>query len=356
MNISPILSIIVPVYNTEKYLTKCLDSLINQTIKNIEIICINDGSTDDSQSILEMYQKIDKRIRIISKINGGLSSARNIGIEHAKGQYIAFVDSDDFIELNTYEGSLSHFGNPKVDLVYFSTHLVYEVNVDRIQDEQYFEHKHHGLVSLSNDVMTKMDVCTWNKIYKLSIIKKYKIRFPDGLWYEDNPFFWSYALVSDSAFFMNDKFYHYLIRSNSIMSQYKKKGKIYHRTSHELDPLLCFEYLLDFVFKWDLLEKFKPVLIDLFQEKMFKSLKYLPRNERIFAINKSTEIVVKFNLKSYFSDDSFITSLFNEKYHNISKVNLYFLNKKQRFLGIWDADKYYIICFLGIKIKIRKPK
>lgn len=354
MNILPILSIIVPVYNTEKYLTKCLDSIINQTIKKIEIICVNDGSTDGSLDILEKYQKIDKRIRIINKINGGLSSARNMGIEYATGEYIAFVDSDDSIELNTYETSLLHFNSPEVDLVYFSTRLVIEGNVNRVQDEQYFEHKYSGLVNLSHDVMTKMDVCAWNKIYKLSIIKKYKIRFPDGLWYEDNPFFWSYTLVCNYAFFINDKFYYYLIRSGSIMS--KEKNKSNRKTLHGLDPLLCFEHLLGFVFKWELLEKFKPVLIDLFQQKMYESLKSLSKKERMLALNKSTEIVNIFDLNFHFPDNSFIISLSNKKYHNICKVNLLFLTRRQRLLGIWNADRYYIICFLGIKLKIKKKQ
>ena len=275
----PVLSVIIPVYNTEKYLIKCLDS-----VKNLEVICVNDGSTDNSLDILKKYQVIDDRIKIINKKNGGLSSARNIGIEHAQGSYITFIDSDDFIESNAYQDTLIYFDNPKVDLVHFSTQLVIEDNISRIQDQRYFEHKYTGLINLSNDVISKMDVCAWNKIYKLSIIKKYDIRFPDSLWYEDNPFFWSYALVSDSAFFVNDKFYNYLIRTGSIMSQHNQKGKVYPKTLHELDSLLGFEYLLHFVFKWDLFEKFKPSLINLFQKKIYESLHCLPKKDRMLAL------------------------------------------------------------------------
>ena len=94
-------SVIVPVYNCEKYLKKCLDSLVNQTLKDIEIICVNDGSTDNSGRILEEYT--DSRIKIITKENGGLSSARNAGIAVAKGEYLGFVDSDDWVDLDFYE-------------------------------------------------------------------------------------------------------------------------------------------------------------------------------------------------------------------------------------------------------------
>lgn len=350
----PTLSIIIPVYNTEKYLVKCLDSVINQTFKDIEIICINDGSTDNSFDILKKYQVIDSRVKILDKKNGGLSSARNVGIKHAKGKYITFVDSDDFIELNTYESLLSLFNNPKVDLVYFSTQLVIEDSRCRTQDERYFEHKYTGFVELSNEIIKKMDVCAWNKIYKLSIIKKYEIRFPNGLWYEDNPFFWSYALVCDCAFFVDDKFYNYLIRTGSIMNQHNQRDKVYQKISHELDSLLCFEYLLHSLFRWSLFEKFKPVLTNLFLEKIYESLHRLPKKARILALHKSTEIVNKFNLCSHCPNDYVLISLSHKKYHYISGINQFFLTKKQRLLGIWDADKYYIFCLLGIKIKIKK--
>ena len=93
------ISVIVPVYNVENYLGKCLDSLINQTYKDIEIICINDGSTDNSLNILREYEQMDSRIIIIDQKNGGLSNARNIGLKEAAGEYIMFVDSDDWIDL-----------------------------------------------------------------------------------------------------------------------------------------------------------------------------------------------------------------------------------------------------------------
>ena len=99
----PIVSVLIPVYNVEKYLKKCLDSVVNQTLTDIEIICVNDGSTDGSLKILEEYRSIDSRIKIINKANGGLPSARNAGLNAAKGRYVGFVDSDDYIEPNMFE-------------------------------------------------------------------------------------------------------------------------------------------------------------------------------------------------------------------------------------------------------------
>ena len=96
----PLISIIIPVYNVEKYLDKCINSVLMQTYKNIEILLINDGSTDSSGQICESYAKKDSRIKVIHKENGGLSDARNVGIEHSTGSYIMFVDSDDYIDCN----------------------------------------------------------------------------------------------------------------------------------------------------------------------------------------------------------------------------------------------------------------
>ena len=97
------ISVIIPIYNVENYLKKCIESVINQTYKNLEIILVNDGSNDNSKNIIDEYSTIDNRIKVINKENGGLSDARNAGIEIAKGDYITFLDSDDWIELNMYE-------------------------------------------------------------------------------------------------------------------------------------------------------------------------------------------------------------------------------------------------------------
>ena len=100
---NPIVSIIVPVYNTAKYLPRCLESLLNQTLVGVEIICINDGSTDNSEKVLKNYAKKDKRIVVINQKNGGSAAARNAGLKAAKGTYIGFIDSDDYAEANMYE-------------------------------------------------------------------------------------------------------------------------------------------------------------------------------------------------------------------------------------------------------------
>ena len=113
----PLISIIVPVYNVEKYLSKCIDSIINQTYKNIEIILIDDGSTDSSGAICDKYALVDSRIHVLHIENSGVSNARNVGLNHATGDYIGFVDSDDYIEPNMYELLLEELIADDVDVV-----------------------------------------------------------------------------------------------------------------------------------------------------------------------------------------------------------------------------------------------
>ena len=159
----PKVSIIVPVYNVEKYLSKCLDSIVNQTLKDIEIICINDGSVDNSQSVLEAYAKKDTRIKVINQENLGLSCARNKGIDIAQGEYIGFVDSDDWIDLEFYEELYNNAINTQSDIAASS-----------ILRKRLITQKSRVLYkksTIASDLQEKMDICkipkccyVWNKI------------------------------------------------------------------------------------------------------------------------------------------------------------------------------------------------
>lgn len=122
------ISIIVPIYNVEKYLPKCIESIINQTYTDLEILLIDDGSTDNSGLICDKYASIDNRIRVIHKKNGGLSDARNVGLDICKGKYISFIDSDDYIELTMYEKMIKIMINQKVDIVSCNYNHIYNNN------------------------------------------------------------------------------------------------------------------------------------------------------------------------------------------------------------------------------------
>ena len=124
----PIISVIVPIYNVEEYLPKCLDSILNQTFSNIEIICVNDGSTDGSRKVLEEYKKRDFRIKIVDKENGGLSSARNAGMKVAVGEYYSFIDSDDWIDKTMLEKLYENMTTLNTDISICAVHQFDEIN------------------------------------------------------------------------------------------------------------------------------------------------------------------------------------------------------------------------------------
>lgn len=211
------LSVIIPVYNVEKYLSECLDSIINQTFKDLEIICVNDGSTDNSLRILEEYAQKDNRIKIVNKENGGLSSARNAGMNVATGEYYAFIDSDDILDNDAYEKSLEHIND--ADLVHFGIKVFGDSNyAQRGSDEIYYKIKFKGIQKLNSKAILNSDVSSCNKIFKKSIIEQNNITFPDGLNYEDAEFYFKYVSCSNTAYYLNEKFYNYRRSGDSIMS------------------------------------------------------------------------------------------------------------------------------------------
>lgn len=224
----PKVSVVIPVYNVEKYLVECIDSVINQTFKDIEIICVNDGSTDDSLAILEYYAKLDDRIKIITQENRGLGNARNVGMRHASGDYLIFIDSDDYISLDTiaklYNNSLSNGS----DIVIFK--------IARFDNEGNVNYKLPGFdfddffeeVDFNNFSFTYSDIKKYVmnesfsaclKFYKKEIFDKQDdLIFPEGIAYEDVPFHIKIMLYANKISFVPEFLYYYRFNPNSIIN------------------------------------------------------------------------------------------------------------------------------------------
>lgn len=224
-DISPIVSVIVSVYNVEAYLRVCLDSLVSQTLKEIEIICVDDGSTDSSLTILQSYAARDSRIHIIHQKNEGLSIARNVGIEKSRAPYIMFCDSDDSYEPCMCEKMVKIIEcDADIDLGICGVAITYEADRKlRRSDEYYYKVKYEGKIPLSPDVIERIDVSAWNKIYRRSLIEKHHIRFPEKLKFEDAYFKQVYCSYAANAYFIRDKLYHYRRREGSIMNRLFKR-------------------------------------------------------------------------------------------------------------------------------------
>lgn len=202
----PKVSIIVPVYNVENYIEKCLDSLINQTLENIEIILVNDGSTDNSKEKIEKYLK-DKRIIYLEKENGGLSDARNYGIFYAKGEYIGFIDSDDYVEKTMFEKMYNKAVEENADMVECDFLWEYP-NKTKVDTGKIYEGKKESILEAR--------VVAWNKIIKRKILESTKIKFPKGLRYEDVEFFYKLIPNLNKISFVKEALVHYIQRNTSI--------------------------------------------------------------------------------------------------------------------------------------------
>ncbi len=221
------ISIIIPIFNTEKWISRCLDSLIKQTLTDIEIICVNDGSTDNSLKILNEYAAIDNRIIVISQKNDkGPGKARNVAIKHASAPYIMFCDSDDWYEPNMCEIMYNTIKSEKVDVVSCHCKFEYEnaaTKKEEYRDKIYFNKDYNGKYKLTEKQFANTNVLLWEKIFRADIIKKYNIKFLHSNPHDDDSFWLEYAAVANSIYYIKDKLYHYFVRIGSIMSKNFKK-------------------------------------------------------------------------------------------------------------------------------------
>lgn len=214
-NSAILVSVIVPIYNTEKFLKKCVDSIISQSYRNIEIILVDDGSTDSCGMICDNYLNIDSRVIVIHKNNGGLSSARNAGIDKCKGDYISFVDSDDFVSQEFVEKLLIACINNECDISICNIFYSYI-------DGRYIKHKlnckskkmNFTEAFLEMNVERNFDMAAWNKLYKRTIFGD--IRFPLNKLSEDYYIMYLLFDKANSLYFCDESMYYYLQRENSI--------------------------------------------------------------------------------------------------------------------------------------------
>lgn len=207
------LSIIVPVYGVEKYIDKCLNSLVKQSLKEIEIIVVNDGTKDNSQKIIDKYvKKYPDKIKSYIKENGGQGSARNYGLKKTTGEYIGYVDSDDFVEKDMYKKLYNKAKENNYDIVVCGN---YNVSED-YQNKNIDAFINNYNTDLENIFFGKMAV--WNKIYKRDILIKNKLEFKEKVWYEDLAFTLKAIMNSNTFAFIDEPLYDYLIREGSTMN------------------------------------------------------------------------------------------------------------------------------------------
>ncbi len=275
------ISIVIPVYNVERFLRDCIDSVINQTYQNLEIILVDDGSTDGSGRICDEYEKMDKRIRVIHKCNGGLSDARNTGLDLAKGEYISFVDSDDWIRKDAYEILYDRIREFRADIVCFGMTELYEKSRNALYLPQ-----SSGVMDTEGALKKLMlgDGCgpsVCDKLFKRQVFEK--IRFPAGKISEDIAVMYRVFDHAERIGFVNDCFYYYRHRSGSITT-----------ASYDKKYLVIADYARDMI---RYMKKRHPALTDCARTYYANTLIHVC--SRISALNKARQEMFLNEMKAY---------------------------------------------------------
>lgn len=311
------ISVIVPVYNVEKYIFTCLNSLLKQSLTDIEILCIDDCSTDSSPEILNYFHQKDNRIKIIkNKENSGLGFSRNVGIKNAVGKYIYFIDSDDWLEENSLEKLYYNAEKFNADITIFKL-INYDDNLKKFYKTNYYsmnymENRYEKVFSpdsLGGDLILRLPNSACNKLYKRSLIETNNIDFPVGLIHEDNPFFFKTMFQADSIIILDEYFYNRRIRSNSITQSNGRKL---------MDMIEISDISLSFFLENDeLYNKYKKnilnYVINVIKNKFYNIDEKFEEEYYILMKTKLNKYIKKYNLSNDFED-------------NLTNLNKIFLN------------------------------
>ena len=285
MSKKPKISIIVSAFNAEKYIHRCLESLSGQTMKEIEVICIDDDSEDKTFSIMQKVSGNDPRFVIRKNQNNiGVSKTRNKGIELSKADLIMFCDADDYYEKTMCEElykAIQH--SPKIDVGIAEIAVTYETHRDmKYSDDNYYSLKFSGTQKIDDDVILNTDLAPTNKIFKKKILEENGIRFPDNLRYEDAFFCVAYFCCSSYAYYVNEKLYHYIRHDNSTMSNTWSKDT---ETDPAIEHLYIAFRIFDFLVERELIDKYN----ELYWELLYSF--------ELFAINNSKTTIRKKQVK-----------------------------------------------------------
>ena len=315
-------SIIIPVYNSYKNLNRCLDSVINQTYKNIEIIIINDGSTDRSLDILNEYKKKDNRIKVYTIKNSGVSYARNYGIKKSNGEYIMFIDSDDYIELNMVEKMMNSLVSNKVDIVRCNNFVEEKTNY---VESYYLKNKLVNKIDsniISDIITSKLLTYCCVLLVKKDVLLKTNLFNVDLKIYEDRVFYLELFLKAKNVYFMEDVLYHYVTNNNGCTKSNKNI------TRHLFDTINGWKIINDILEK----ENYNELIIILNTKYLYMIIGYL------FASYKYNTKKFKEIYNKVIKDDNFnkILCLYNDKEFSLYvKLCIYLLkNNKYTFLKI----------------------
>ena len=328
-----LISIIVPLYNTDKYFEDCIKSIINQTYKNIEIIIINDGSTDNSLNIAKKYETIDNRIKLIDKENTGVSDTRNIGIEKSKGEYIIFIDSDDWVEQNTIEEMFNCVINNNVDVArcnakrYVSSEK-YIVNKipQNILNKKIDLGKNKSLLNYLFNRKNNINCYSPLLLMKKSVIPKFNIKL---FCMEDVPFYIELLINSNSIYLIDDELYNYRYNENS-------SSKEYINVERNIDGIIdSLNYIIEILLKNNIAND------DLIDDIYINYFNIIISKLDILIVNKKEKEITNINNRLLLN---LMKKMNYHKLNNVKKIEYIFLKNKM-------VNTFII--FEKIKLKIK---
>ncbi len=318
-------SIVVPIYNVTEYVSKCLESLLCQTLEDIEIICVNDCTLDNSMDIVKTYQKSDSRIVVIDhEYNRGLSAARNTGLDHAKGQYIAFVDSDDWVACSFIEKMYNKAIENQVDIV-LNTNIQKTFKDGRTNEHfewhGYMKQCEIGELLDSSFSIANTHCMTAAHIYKKTLLDKHNLHFPEGYIHEDNYFKATTELYVDKIFAFYGSPYFYLQRDDGIMGTLGKQSE---------NTLRIYLKIYDYYLKNNFLKHHALSIIHYFSyfkcdtEEQYLVIKETVQTIKPLLANKKIDLQKRHFLNSLFHSHNF------ESYNKFLKkdIRLTFLRNK----------------------------
>ena len=351
-NIQPKLSIIIPIYNVNKYLKECLESIINQTLKNIEIICVNDGSTDNSLEIIIQFS-YDNRIIIINKINTGYGDSMNNGFDFATGKYIGIVESDDFIDINMFKSLYKFTQKGDIDIIRCNFYLYWEKNKKYILYFPIIKELYNKIFNpIENNNIFFIQPSIWSGIYKKDFLIQNNIKFltTPGASYQDTSFFYKTLFKSKNVFITNESFYYYR-QSNlnsSIYDNTFNKTLFVHKEFFEIEKYIkkdlklyeknkkCFntKKMLTLLWNFYRVDKKKDYIKILYQEiyEILKNNSYYYEHFNYFEI-RLFKYLIQYGYEVAFD-------IFNNA-KNINKKN----PKISIIIPIYNSEKYILECF-----------
>ena len=339
-------SIIVPVFNVERYLSECLDSIINQSLKNLEVICINDGSTDNSKDILLKYAKRDARVKIVNKENSGYGHSMNIGLDMAQGEYIGIVESDDYIDEHMYEELYDTAKKYDADIVKGDYYKLWGEGANKKLAYQRLNSKNSCYGTII-DPSSCIDIfqfnTTWSGIYKKEFINKYGIRHQEtpGASYQDIGFWFKTTCSASKIYYINKPYYYY--RQDNINSSIHSKDKVYFGSGEYRE---IYNYLKKNQFLYDR-------FIGIYHARKYYNFIYTYRRiddrfKKEFILHFSEEFR-KAREKNELKKELFEESDYNELQEIIENPILYY-NKNTAIPIVFSADDNYAP-YLGITIQ-----